>query len=151
MAEVWLLDYQRFNEMNSVSPVDACTIERTLGRLDGAETFCCGLTNVTDHSWLACRGDPDNYIIEYVSGPLENVSNPETVGCCIFFLARKSPPDRRALRIRWQSNPDVFVDVRADSVLNLREAIAIFTTFFNSKTVHQDFTTVPKPLNGYLA
>ena len=151
MTEVWSLSYQRFGELQAVSPVGERTIEETLGRLDGAATSFCGLTNVPDHCWLVCRGDPDRHIIEYVSGPLANVGYTGTVGSRIFFLARKTPPDRRAVRIRWQSNPDVFVDARADSVLSLREATAIFTTFFNSKTIHQDFTTIPKPLNGYLA
>ena len=33
-----------------------------------SETICCGLTNVTDHSWLVCRGHPDNHIIAGDSG-----------------------------------------------------------------------------------
>lgn len=150
MTEVWSLDYPGVGGITSVSPVDERSIEQTSGRLDRAEVLSCGLTDVTAHSWLTCRGDSGNHIIEYVSGPLAYASVAGIVGCRIFFLARKSPPDHRALRIRWQTNPEVFVDARADAVLNLREAAVLFTTFFNSKTIHQDYTTIPKPANGYL-
>jgi hypothetical protein len=54
------------------------------------------------------------------------------------------------VQVRWKTNPVVLVDVRAYSVLTLLEVITIFNTFFTSTVVHQDFTTIPKPLNGYL-
>lgn len=150
MTEVWSLDIQGLTDMTSVSPVDERSIEQALRRLDGRETFSCGLTNLTTHSWLVCRGDSDHHLIEYVPRPLAHASCTGTVGSCIFFLARKISPDRHAVRLRWQSTPEVLVDVRADAVLSLHEATVIFTTFFKSQTIHQDFTTVPKPANGYL-
>jgi hypothetical protein len=150
MTEKWSLDYERLGDMNTVWPVDKQAIEHTLQRLDGTEISRCGLTNETDRCWLACRGSADKHLIEYVSSPRTCFRHIGAVRSRIFFLARKKPVDRRAMRIPWKSHPDVFVDVRADAVLELSEAIAIFTTFFETKGIHQDFTTIPKPLNGYL-
>lgn len=150
MTEAWSLDYQGLRGVNTVSPVNERSIAQTLRSMDGREVFSCGLTNLTTHSWLACRGDSGNQVIEYVPRPLAYASYTGTVGSCVFFLARKNRPDRHAVRVRWQSNPDVLIDVRADSVLNYDEATVIFATFFMSQAIHQDFTTVPKPANGYL-
>ena len=149
LTEVWSLDYRKLGQVQSVSPVDERMIEETLRRLDGTETFACGIGNLRHRCWLTCRGVPDSRLIEYWPEP-PNFTYSGKRGSGIFILSRKHPPDHHPVRIRWQSNPDVFVDVRADSVLSLCETISIFTTFFRSRVIHQDFTTIPKPLNGYV-
>jgi hypothetical protein len=151
MTAEWSLDYECLDELHAVPSVDEHTIEQTLKRLDGQEIFYCGLTNVADRCWLTCRGDTDHHIVEYVAPPLADSSHSGLVAPRIFLLARKDPVDRHALRVRWKSNPEVFVDVRADSVLNISEVVVIFTTFFRYNAIHQDFTTIPKPQNGYLS
>ena len=150
MTGQWSLDYERLDELIAVRPVDEQAIEQTLQRIDWTEVTRCGLTNVAHHCWLICRGDRDKHLVEYVSSPLTHYGDTGIVASRIFILARKKPSDCRALRIRWHSHPDVPVDVRADSVLQLSEVLAIFTTFFRTNRIHHDFATIPKFPNGYL-
>jgi hypothetical protein len=148
MTEPWSLDYECHHQLHMVSPVDERTIEETLLRVDGAEIIRCGLTNVDYHCWLVCRGEPDQHLVEYALSPLAQFGATGNIASRIFFLARKQPA-RGTMRIRWQSSPDVFVDVPAAAVLQRAEALAIFTTFFQTRSIHPDFTTIPKPSNGY--
>ena len=110
MTQEWSLDYECLDEVTTVPTVHERSIEQTLKRLDGTQTFFCGLTNVTDQTWLVCRGCPDEHIVEYVSSPVSDYSDSGSVASCIFLLSRKNPVDRHASMIRWKSNPDVWID-----------------------------------------
>ena len=135
--------------MQAVSSLDGSSIERTLQRLNGVETSSCQLTH-DSRQFLICHGGPDDFIVLYAGIPPGFHWSPGFVPARLFILGRKNDTDSRVLQVRWKTNPVMFVDVRAHSVLSLPEAITIFKTFLTSRAVHQDFTTIPKPLNGYL-
>jgi len=149
MAAEWSLVYDFLGEVQAVSSVYEPSIERTLNRLNGAETSVCQITHES-HQFMVCRGGSDKFIVVYAGIPPGFHWSPGFVPARIFLLGRKNDTDSRVLQVRWKTNPVVFVDVRAYSVLTLSEVITIFNTFFTSTVVHQDFTTIPKPLNGYL-
>jgi hypothetical protein len=150
MATEWSLGYDYLGEAQTVPSVDESIIERTLRRLEQPETAVCGLTHES-HQFMVCHGGPDKFIVKCVRAIAPGVHGaPGSVPKGIFLLGRKNDTNNRVLQVRWRTKPVVLVDVRAYSVLSLSEAITIFSTFFTSLTVHQDFTTIPKPLNGYL-
>lgn len=168
MTAEWSLTYDDHGRNQEVPSVDEAAIERVVRRLDGVETCGCGLTNFSQHNWITCRGGPDRFIVEYLGVPPGYHCPPGFVPGGVFLLGRKNDANRDVVQVRWKTvvfsdapngrmmegrwKPDrsVLVDVRADSVLTLPEVITIFITFFKNATVHPDFTTIPKPPNGYL-
>jgi hypothetical protein len=68
MAAEWSLGYGFLGEGRAVSPVDEPSIERTLNRLNGAETSVCQITHES-HQFMVCHGGPDKFIVVYAGIP----------------------------------------------------------------------------------
>jgi hypothetical protein len=151
----WSLDYDRLNEGFTVPLTDNASIRRTLQRLDGKETFYCGLCNTAEElSLITCRGEPDKLIVEY-TGVLPGTYELHAAAGMLpypstFVLARKAHPRSPVIRVHWKNCPDVFIDATANIVLNQAEAVKIFETFYETNIIHRAFETIPKPANGYL-
>jgi hypothetical protein len=151
MTLEWSLTYDYLGaEQAEQSVDDESSLELILHRLDGVEALRCQLTNWTDGNYMLCRGGPDEFVVVYAGVPPGFHWSPGFVRERIFILGRKNDANSHILRVRWQANPVVFVDVRAHSVLTLPEVITIFKTFFTTVTVHKDFATILKPSNGYV-
>jgi hypothetical protein len=146
----WSLIYDRLGNVQEVPFIDASIIGRTLRRLEQTETCVCQLRHGLYQS-VVCRGGPDKFIVECLRVIIPGLHG--SLGSMpggISLLGRKNDTYNRVLRVRWKSKPVVFVDVRAHSVLSLAEVVTVFETYFTSMVIHQDFTTIPKPMNGYL-
>ena len=151
----WSLDYDYLNEVFAEPLTDKATIRRTLRRLDGRKTFCCGLCCASEElSLITCRGEPDKLIVEYsgvLPGTYEIHANAGMIAYpSTFVLARKGRSRHPVTRVQWKTRPDVFIDATANIVLDQGEAVEIFEAFYETKTIHRGFETIPKPANGYL-
>ncbi|HMF18299.1 MAG TPA: hypothetical protein VKE98_13895 [Gemmataceae bacterium] len=127
----WLLEYDSEGEIYTSSDTDESRIKNVLHLFNGSTTFYCCLSDNTDESCLWCVGEPDRRMIE---GRLF-----ENKRLFHFVIRRKSDAAEEAFIIRCGMEPNETIRLTSAEILSRSEAIRIFTTFYEGKTIPDDF------------